>query len=233
LFELISQYSLLNSVPISIHAAESVEEHNLLANGVGFFTDIYEKFNFEWQSPGCSPIQYLERLGVLLVRPLLVHCVTVSPSDIQRIQNNGAKIAHCPKSNAKFGHGYAPFEDFLDQGIAVGLGTDSVASNNVCDLIEESRFAALAARNRAGTNRFLSAEEVLRAATLSGAEAMGLDGSIGSLEPGKQADIAVISLGQAAQKPIANVNSAIVFCSNARDVVLTIVAGKEVYRLPN
>ena len=113
-------------------------------------------------------LEYLERLGVLSTRPLLAHCVTVSDSDIARIARNRAAIAHCPKSNAKFGHGYAPLEKFLNAGIAVGLGSDSVASNNSCDLLEESRFAALAARNLPGSERFLTAREVLEAATLGG-----------------------------------------------------------------
>ena len=86
---------------------------------------------------------------------------------------SGSRIAHCPKSNAKFGHGYAPFEQFLDRGVAVGLGSDSVASNNSCDILEEARFAALAARNRPGSGRFIDAREVLEAATLGGARAHG------------------------------------------------------------
>ncbi|NOT48636.1 MAG: amidohydrolase family protein, partial [Acidobacteria bacterium] len=131
LFELIAQYSILNRVPLSIHASESLDEMNLLEKGEGFFTQFYEKLGLEWNSPHCTPIEYLERLGVLSTRPLLAHCVTVTDSDIKKIAANRASIAHCPKSNAKFGHGYAPFEKFLDAGIAVGLGSDSVASNNV------------------------------------------------------------------------------------------------------
>ena len=117
LFELIAQYAILSRVPLSIHAAESVEETNLMANGEGFFTEFYERLGLNWESPHCTSIVYLERLGVLSARPLLAHCVTVSDSDIVRIAANGASIAHCPKSNAKFGHGYAPLEKFLDAGI--------------------------------------------------------------------------------------------------------------------
>jgi 5-methylthioadenosine/S-adenosylhomocysteine deaminase len=150
----------------------------------------------------------------------LAHCVKVSDSDIAKIAANGASIAHCPKSNAKFGHGYAPFEKILDAGISVGLGSDSVASNNVCDLIEEARFAALAARNLSGSKRFISAKDVLEATTLGGARAMGLDHLIGTLERGKQADIAVVSLEHQAQQPVNDVEAALVFSSNARDVRL-------------
>ncbi len=230
LFELIAQYSILNRVPLSIHAAESAEEMELLTEGKGFFHGLYEQFGLEWQSPLCTPIEYLERLGVLSTRPLLAHCVTASETDIERIARSRASIAHCPKSNAKFGHGYAPFERFLDAGIAVGLGSDSVASNNICDLLEEARFASLAARNLRGTNRFISAREVLKSATLGGAGALGLEGRIGSLEPGKDADLAIVSLKHLAQQPVNDIHASLVFSSGARDVEVTMVAGQEVFR---
>ena len=229
LFELIAQYSILNRVPLTIHAAESADETELLAKGTGLFRGFYEKFDLEWHSPHCTPIEYLERLGVLSTKPLLAHCVRVSASDLSKINANGAKIAHCPKSNAKFGHGYAPLEQFLDAGIGVGLGSDSVASNNVCDMLEESRFAALAARNREGCQRFITAKEMLETATLGGAKALGLDHLIGTLEPGKQADIAVISSSHTAQQPVNDIHTALVFSSNARDVKMTMVAGSVLY----
>lgn len=229
LFELIAQYSILNKVPLTIHAAESASEIELLTNGTGFFTEVYERFDLEWHSPHCSPVQYLERLGVLSAQPLLAHCVCVEDDDIARIAANGAKIAHCPKSNAKFGHGAAPLEKFLAHNITVGVGSDSVASNNVCDILEESRFATLTARNREDSRAFISAAEALKLATLGGARALGLDSNIGSLEVGKQADIAVVSLEGASQQPINDIHAALVFSSNARDVLMTIVAGKTVF----
>jgi len=229
LFELIAQYAILNRVPLTIHAAESDHEHELMTQGTGFFTSVYKKYGLEWESPHCTPIEYLERLGVLSTQPLLAHCVNVSDTDIKKIAANGAKIAHCPKSNAKFGHGYAPFEAFLGAGIAVGLGSDSVASNNTCDLIEESRFASLIARNRPDTNRFITAKEMLEVATLGGAKALGLDEIIGTLDPNKQADLAVISLANIAQQPINDVHTAIIFASNARYLVMTMVAGNRVF----
>ncbi len=229
LFEEIAQASIIEKIPLSIHAAESSEEFGLLSKGHGFFTEVFKKFDVEWESPLCSPIQYLERLGVLSARPLLAHCVAVSGDDIKRIVGNGAAIAHCPRSNAKFGHGFAPFEQFLDEAIHVGLGSDSVASNNVCDILEEARFAALVARNRHNSKRFISAREVLRAATLGGAEAMGLGDQIGSIEPGKQADIVAIGLEHPAQQPINDIESALVFSSTGRDVIRTIVAGSTVF----
>ena len=229
LFEVISQFSIIERVPITIHAAESADEHKLLTDGTGMFIDVYEKYNVDWDSPYCTPIEYLNRLGVLAARPLLAHCVTVSSRDLEIISDTGSKIAHCPKSNAKFGHGAAPFEEMLDQKVKVGLGSDSVASNNVCDLFEEARFAALIARNRSEGARFISAQEMLRAATLGGAEALDMSDQIGSLEPGKQADIAVVSLENNAQRPVSDIHTALVFSSNARDVISTYVAGKQIY----
>lgn len=230
LFQLIADFAVKNDVKLTIHAAESRCEDELLRFGTGFFTDVYEKYRVSWRSPHCSTIEYLDRLGVLDAKPLLAHCVTVTESDVDLIAKSTASIAHCPKSNAKFGHGYAPFEKFLDKGITIGMGSDSVASNNVCDMLEESRFAALAARNRQGSRRFLSAKEMLDTATVGGAKALGLDSQIGTLEPGKQADIIAISLSHAAQQPVNDVHTALIFASNARDVVMTMVAGKVIER---
>lgn len=229
LLGLIADYARANDVKISIHAAESAAENELLNEGTGFFRGVYDKFEVAWTSPRCSPIEYLDQVGILTARPLLAHCVCVSDDDLKRIAESSSAIAHCPKSNAKFGHGYAPFEAFLDAGIAMGLGSDSVASNNLCDLIEEARFAALSARNREGSARFIPAEEVLHAATLGGAKALGLDHQIGSLEPGKQADLAVFSLDHPAMEPLGEIHASLIFSSSGRDCIRTIVAGREVY----
>lgn len=229
LFELIAQFAIINRLPLTIHAAESANEIELLEKGTGFFTEVYERYDVEWQSPLCSPVEYLDRMGVLSARPLLAHCVRVSESDIERIAASGARIAHCPRSNAKLGHGWAPFEKFLDAGIAVGLGSDSVASNNICDILGEAALAAFAARNRHDSQRFITASDVLRAATLGGAEALDLEDKIGTLEAGKLADMTVISLDDPAQQPVTDVEAALVFSSSARDVLMTMVAGKEIF----
>ena len=231
LFEFIARYAIDENIKVTIHAAESEDEDKLLKNGEGFFVELYKKLGVEWEVPRCSSIEFLARAGVLAAKPLLAHCVTASDNDIELIARSGSTIAHCPKSNAKFGHGYAPFEKFRDAGISVGLGSDSVASNNVCDLLEESRFAAFAARNRSGQKRFITAREVLESATLGGARALGLDHKIGTLESDKQADIAVVSLSSPRQSPVNDIEAALVFSSNARDVVMTMVAGKEIYSL--
>lgn len=229
LFEKIARFALDEKVKLTIHAAESPEEDLLMRRGEGFFTGVYEKLGCSWESPGCSSIEFLRQTGVLEARPLLAHCVTVSDEDIAAIRDSGSAVAHCPKSNAKFGHGTAPLEKLIDAGIEVGLGSDSVASNNLCDIIEESRFAALAQRSRPGRERLLSPREIIRAATFGGAAALGLGEIAGTLEPGKQADIAVVSLSSIAQQPVSDVEAAIVFSSGASDVAATFVAGSEVF----
>lgn len=229
LFEKIAEYAQNENVKLSIHAAESCDEGEMMTGGTGFFREHYQKFGVEWESPRCTSIEFLSRTGILAAKPLLVHCVTASDGDIKLIAESGSAIAHCPKSNAKFGHGYAPFEKFLDAGVGVGFGSDSVASNNICDLLEEARFAVLAARNRPDRKRFISGKEAIETATLGGAKALSLDAQIGTLEPGKQADITVISLANIAQHPLNDIYAALVFASNARDIVMTMVAGEEIY----
>jgi 5-methylthioadenosine/S-adenosylhomocysteine deaminase len=230
LFERITEYALAENVKISIHAAESNQETDLMETGAGFFADIYKNLNLQWNAPRSSSIEYLFQIGVLQAKPLLAHCVKVSEADIQRIAESASRVAHCPKSNAKFGHGIAPLEKFLNAKIRVGFGSDSVASNNNCDILEEARFATLVARNAEGGSRFFTAAEIIEMVTLGGARALGLDEEIGTLEAGKQADVIVISLDNIAQQPVHDVYSALLFASNARDVRMTLVAGEEIYR---
>ncbi len=230
LFERVADYALRENVAVSIHAAESAEEQSLMTTGEGFFASVYRKYGFEWHSPNCTSIEFLDRIGVLRARPLLAHCVKVSDRNIESIAASGARVAHCPKSNAKFGHGSAPLEKFLDANIKVGFGSDSVASNNVCDILEEARFGVLAARNRADKKRFIEPREAIETMTLGGAKALGLEDDIGTLEAGKQADLIAVSLRSVAQMPVHDVYSALVFASGARDVRMTTVAGEEIYR---
>jgi 5-methylthioadenosine/S-adenosylhomocysteine deaminase len=230
LFEKIAEYAVENDVKITIHAAESDEETELMEHGTGFFAGIYQKYGFRWRTPNCSSVEFLDRLGVLRAKPLLAHCVKVSERDLELIKNSDSRIAHCPKSNAKFGHGIAPFEKFLAAGIKTGLGSDSMASNNTCDLLEEARFATLIARNLPARKRFLQPREIIETVTLGGAKALGLESEIGTLEAGKQADLTAVSLDSTAQLPFHDVYSALLFTSNARDVRLTIVAGEDVFR---
>lgn len=230
---LISEFALGERLPLMIHAAESLAEEMFLREGRGTFAEGLANREIEWRAPGISTIEYLKRHGVLETHPLLAHCIRVDVSDIETIKQTGSRIAHCPKSNAKLGHGRAPLVAFLDQEIAVGLGSDSVASNNNCDLLEEARFAVLIARserdNRAN-QKMLSATDALHAATTGGARALGLEGQVGELREGMQADFAVVALNGTHQLPSYDPVNTLIFASSGRDVILTVVAGREVYR---
>jgi cytosine/adenosine deaminase-related metal-dependent hydrolase len=280
--ELISRLAIEEKLPVMMHAAESRAEELFMRDGGGPFATGLKARGIDWKAPGVSTVEYLGRHGILLTKPLLAHCITVDDTDIQTIKESGASIAHCPKSNAKLGHGRAPFTRFVAAGVNVGLGSDSVASNNTCDLLEEARFATLLARLPSGSddqfsgalppasdrvssprvsqgvlsvtpaadglgsslrfseglsspnatlaNDLVTAKHALFAATLGGARALGLDSQIGALAEGMQADLAVIRLDGIHQQPVRDPTDALVFSSSGRDVMLTMVAGKEVYR---
>jgi 5-methylthioadenosine/S-adenosylhomocysteine deaminase len=233
LLELITDYSIGESLPMMMHAAESSAEKALLLGGTGLFADGLRGRGIEWRPPGVSTVQYLDSLGVLRARPLLAHCINVDEEDIALIRENGARIAHCPKSNSKFGHGRAPFASFLSSEIEVGFGSDSVASNNTCDLLEEARFATLLSRSAGDTlvsGGMVGAAEALATATIGGAKALGLGGKIGALAAGFEADLVVVGLGGAHQQPVHDVATTLIASSSGRDVVLTMVAGREVFR---
>jgi 5-methylthioadenosine/S-adenosylhomocysteine deaminase len=233
LLELIAEFALNEELPLMMHAAESAAESELMLEGRGPFAIGLARRGIEWRAPGVSTIQYLASLGVLRTRPLLAHCVHADDADIRTLKDWDARVAHCPKSNAKFAHGHAPLSSFLKSGVKVGLGSDSVASNNTCDLLEEARFAALMSRagaDRESETEMTSADEALSLATIGGARALGLEDEIGSLEIGKQADLTVVSLEGAHQLPLYDAAAALVFASSGRDVRLTVVAGREIYR---
>jgi cytosine/adenosine deaminase-related metal-dependent hydrolase len=239
--EMISRLALDDRLPVMMHAAESRAEQQFLQSGTGPFAEGLKARGIEWQAPGASTIRYLQDHGVLDTKPLLAHCINVDDNDLQLIKEAKAGIAHCPKSNAKLRHGRAPFSNFIAQGINVGLGSDSVASNNICDILEEARFATLLARLPGDVSKGssviidegdapVSAKDTLFAATLGGARALGLDDQVGALCERMQADIAIVSLDGSHHQPVRDPHDALVFSSTGRDVLLTLVAGKEVYR---
>ena len=225
LFQRVAAYAEDESLDICIHAAESAAEQELLLYGSGPFADALRARGIEWRAPGLSTIRYLDSLGVLIAGPLLIHCVRADRDDISIAASRGARIAHCPKSNAKLGHGIAPLQEMLQARIAIGLGTDSVASNNRLDLLDEARFCCLVQRAADLDYARPSATEVIRLMTLGGAEALRIGTETGSLDIGKQADLTALSLRSASSIPVYDVESVVVFAGASSDVILTMVAG--------
>jgi cytosine/adenosine deaminase-related metal-dependent hydrolase len=230
--EMIADFALREKLPLMIHAAESAAEESLIKDGTGLFAEGLQKRNIVWDIPGMSPIQYLKERGILETKPLLAHCIRVDQHDLEAISADGASIAHCPKSNAKLGHGFARLSAFLQNGINVGIGSDSVASNNTCDILEETRFAALLSRavgSGDNTQSRVGNPELLHLATSGGERCLGLNEG-GPLQPGAEADFIAVSVAGTQQTPMYDPAATLLFSSSGRDVVLTVVAGREIYR---
>lgn len=212
--------------PVAVHLAESADEVRLVRDGTGPFGDALRARGIAVAPRADSPVFLLDRLGLLAVRPLLIHCVQAGDADIARIARHGCAVAHCPASNAKLGHGVAPLRALLDAGVRVGLGTDSVAANNRLDLLDEGRVAILMQRAVARAHDVLPAARALSLATLEGARALGLDAQVGSLEVGKAADVAVFSLGSPRTTPAFAPEDALVWAAAGRSATLVLVDGE-------
>lgn len=234
LFQRVTELALEGGYPLSTHTAESAAERALLLRGEGPFAEHLRRRGIAWSPPRCSTIRYLNDLGLLRSRPLLVHCVDSRAADFELAASSGAAIAHCPRSNAKLGHGVADLMGMLSAGLTVGLGSDGVVSSNTVDLFEEARTAILFQRARrhddvAGTPTAPDAREALRMLTIGGARALGLEEETGSIDVGKCADLTAVSLSAPHMQPIHEIESTIVWSASARDVVLTMVEGEVLY----
>ncbi|MBC7930612.1 MAG: amidohydrolase family protein, partial [Rubrivivax sp.] len=233
LLEMLAAFATSEHLPLMMHAAESEAEQLLMLEGRGQFAESFAARGITFRAPGISPIRHLELAGILSTRPRLAHCGRVDERDIEILKSTGASIAHCPKSNAKLGHGRAPLAGMLRAGVAVGLGSDSVASNNTCDMLEEARFALLTSR-AAGEplegGRMLGATDALEMMTTGGARALHLEQVAGALTVGLEADLIAVRLDAAHQTPVYDPAAALVFASSGRDVLLNVVAGREVFR---
>ncbi len=229
--ELIADFAISEKLPLMMHAAESAAEESFVRDGQGIFAEGLAKRGIKWNPVHSSTIQYLKEREILSARPLLAHCIRVDQRDMEVLSETGSKVAHCPKSNAKLGHGCAPFGDFLRRDLTTGLGSDSVASNNTCDLLEEGRFAALLSRaSIRDADQWITAQQILEVATIGGAKCLGLETKVGELRVGSQADFVAISLSGVHEQPSFDPFASVIFSSSSADVMLTVIAGVEVYR---
>lgn len=217
-------------LPLTVHIAESAAEQELVVDGAGVFADAWRSRGIETVSRGASPIALLQSLGVLDTRALLVHAVRVSASDLELVRVSGAAVAHCPASNAKLGHGVAPVLEMLEAGIPVGLGSDSVASSNRMDLLDEARLAVFQQRARSGRADAPTASRMLHLATQGGAQALGMADRIGTLEVGKAADLTAFALEPVRDGPGYQPADTLVYGAAGRRARLVVVDGVELVR---
>lgn len=174
---------------------------------------------------GVRPLERLRRMGLLSPQFVAIHAVHLDESEIGVLKTFGAHVAHCPSSNLKLGSGMAPIAQLERSGVNFGFGTDGAASNNRLDSFSEMRLASLLAKGSSGDATALSAHKTLRAATLSGAEALGLDPVIGSVVPGKYADLIAVRLNDWQLMPRFDIASHLVNVVTRGDVSDVWVAG--------
>ena len=230
LFEGTAVFARAERLPIAVHIAESEDESSLVQRALGGWAESHRSRGLMVIPRATSPIRLLEQSRVLDARPLLIHCIRVDSDDIGAIARHDCAVAHCPASNAKLGHGIAPLSDFLKAGVRVGLGSDSVASNNRMDLLDEARLAIFMQRARTARFDSISAAQALELATLGGARALGLDSEIGSLDAGKSADLAAFPLATPRSSPVFDPASALVFAASGAPATFVAVAGRPLVR---
>lgn len=207
LYRAVADFARRKGLPVAVHLAESNAESELVRDGAGPFADALRARGIAVQAQRCSPVQYVSRLGVLASgHCLAIHCVQVDEPDIEILREAGVGLAHCPRSNRAHGHGTAPLAALRRAAIAVGFGTDSVVSVGDVNLWADAAAAGL------------EGEDALRMLTLEGARALRLDDRVGSLEVGKEADLAVFP-STALDRPRPPLTA-----------LLTLVAGRVVHR---
>jgi 5-methylthioadenosine/S-adenosylhomocysteine deaminase len=192
---------------VHTHASESRDEVAVVRGRTGF-----------------GNIEYLSHVRLAGPRLCAAHCVWVEGHEMSLLADSGVKVLHCPSSNLKLGSGIAPVADMRTRGISVSLGADGAACNNRLDMFEEMRLAALlqAARNGPGA---LPARDALWMATRGGAQALGLEAELGSIEPGKRADLIIVDRDRPHLLPGDDPCSTIVYAARGSDVTTTIVDG--------
>jgi 5-methylthioadenosine/S-adenosylhomocysteine deaminase len=199
-------------LPFVIHAAESREEVEMVQSRYGR-----------------RPIEHLHHLGVLDSRTLLAHCVWLDEGELALLAETGAAVSHNPISNAKLASGVAPVMALRARGVPVGLGTDSMLSNNALNLFQEMKFAVLLQRAHQLDGHALSAGDVLAMGTREGAQALGWHHEIGSLEAGKEADLVVLDIDHPLGLTPERVLSDLVFAAGPQHVQAVMVHGEMIF----
>ncbi len=175
---------------------------------------------------GVRPFARLERLGLVSPRLMAVHMTALEDSEIDRLAECGAHVVHCPESNLKLASGFCPVAKLLAAGVNVALGTDGAASNNDLDMIQEMRTASLLAKAVARDATAVPAHRAISMATIAGARALGKDDAIGSLVPGKAADMIAVDLSAIESQPVYDAASQVAFSASRRQVSHVWVAGR-------
>jgi cytosine/adenosine deaminase-related metal-dependent hydrolase len=213
-------------LPVATHLAESEAETEFLRTGGGAWQSFAEMLV---PPPGTTGIRALAEAGLLDSNMVAAHCVKADEEEIALLAEHDVAVAHCPRSNAILGCGVAPLHELREAGIRVCIATDSPASTPSFDMFDEMRAALLAARAREGRPEALTAADALELATLGGARALGLEDSLGSLAPGKQADLTVLSLSETAFIPWEDPVTSSVLGGSPQGVVATLVSGQPRY----
>jgi cytosine/adenosine deaminase-related metal-dependent hydrolase len=220
LYAAVSAWAATEALPLAVHVAESAEEVELISRGAGAFAAQWRARGIAPPArQGTTPVEWLEHHGVLGDRTLCIHAVRVDGADIRRLAIHRCAVAHCPRSNRRHAGREAPLKQMLEAGLAVGVGTDSVASVSPPDLLAEAREA----RRLAG----LDAAAALELCTRSAARAIGLEGEVGALAPGKWGDIAAVATPTATDGTGAE---EAILAAGRDDVLATWLSGREVYR---
>jgi 5-methylthioadenosine/S-adenosylhomocysteine deaminase len=204
------ELALEQEVPIHTHLSETQTE----------VADCYVRHRM-------SPVELLQEWGGFSAPTIAAHCVHVTPSDVDILARHRVTVAHCPRSNAKLGNGIAPISRLRSAGVNVGIGTDGAASNNSLDMASELRFAALSAKAASGDPTIIPAQEAVRMATVAGARALGLEGTIAE---GNRADIAIVDLEQVETIPTSDPLSSLVYSAGRGAVTDVVVDGRFLMR---
>lgn len=194
------------------------------------FVEIREDVNYIRREFGVSPVELLERFGLLGSHVLLIHAVWLSNEEITKIAGTDTHVVHNPSSNMKLASGFAKVPQMLEAGTKVSLGCDGGPSNNTYDMFREMKLAALIHKGYTLDPTVVPAEVVLEMATINGAIVMGMEKEIGSLEAGKKADLVVINMDKPHLTPSPNPVSIVVYCATGSDVELVMVDGEIVVR---